>query len=492
MEEEANMEKDKNSLIARASGLKTKEYIAYALGDAGGCLAFSLVTSVLQTYYTDVLILSPLFIMIMLVAARIWDAINDPIMGRICDTVKASRHGRYRVWLLYAAVPLAISAVILFIRFPGFGKDPANNLPAYVYAAATYILFGMVYTVLQIPYGSLASVITLDVRERSRLSVFRSVGAAFGSIPVMALSMLCFTTDKTTGEAIVKYNVLLTGVIVMAGLSLICLVFSFLGTKERVRTEPKTPAKGDTRRAVKIVLQSRPLLSLSIAAMLLLAGQMFTQSYYVYLIRYYFGKGGIFVSLPTILTYFPMAILMLFTPKLARRFGKKEITAWGMAAAAAANFGMFFLKFLPAEKALMPFMALCLISGFGLNFFVLQLWAMATDAIDDIEVKTGSRDNGTAYSFLNFFRKLGQAVSAIAVNGALLAMGYFSTASSGKFIFTGEQLETMYVMATIIPAVMFTLMALILLLWYPLSKDKVEILQEQKEEYLRNTTGDPQ
>ena len=71
-------------------------------------------------------------------------------------------------------------------------------------------------------------------------------------------------------------------------------------------------------------------------------------------------------------------------------------------------------------------------------------------------------------------------------------MGYFSTASSGKFVFTGEQLETMYVMATIIPAVMFTLMALILLLWYPLSKDKVETLQEQKEEYLRNTAGDPQ
>ena len=473
------------SMIAQASGLKTKEYTAYALGDAGGCLAFSLVTSILQTYYTDVLILSPMFIMVMLVVARIWDAINDPIMGRICDTVKVSRFGRYRVWMLYVALPLAISAILLFVKFPGFGADPGHNTPAYVYAAITYILFGMIYTMHQIPYGSLASVITMDVKERSKLSVFRAAGATIGSMPVMVLSMMCFVTDKTTGESIVKYDVLMTGVVIMSVLSMICLILAFSGTRERVKTQPAPRAKGDTARALKIVFRNKPMLSLACVAMLLLAGQMFTQSYYIYLIRYYFGKGGIFVSLPTILTYLPMAILMGFTPALVHRFGKKEITQWGMAVAAVANLLMFFLKFLPAEQALWPFMILCLISGFGLNLFVLQLWAMAGDAIDDIEVSTGSRDNGTAYSFLNFFRKLGQVISAIAVNGALLAMGYYTTVSSGTFTFAQSQLETMYVMATILPAIMFGLMALMLFVWYPLSKEKVEALQTRKEEFLR-------
>jgi len=214
-----------------------------------------------------------------------------------------------------------------------------------------------------------------------------------------------------------------------------------------------------------------------------LAGQMFTQSYYVYLIRYYFGKGGIFVSLPTILTYIPMAILMAFTPKLARKYGKKEITSVGMIIAAAANFLMFFLKFLDPAAALMPFMFLCFVSGFGLNLFVLQLWAMAGDAIDEIEVTTGSKDNGTAYAFLNFFRKLGQVISAIAVNAALLAMGYYDTASTLEFKFTGAQLSLMYVLATLIPAVMFALMALFLIVWYPLSKEKVTQLQAKKEAY---------
>lgn len=478
------MEDSQNSMIAKASGLKTREYVCYALGDAGGCLVFGLVTSLLQTYYTDVLILSPLFIMLMFVAARIWDAVNDPIMGRICDTAKVSVKGRYRVWLLRVAVPLALSSILMFIRFPGFG-NAGNNLPAYIYATITYILFGMVYTILQIPYGSLASVITLDVRERSKLSVFRAVGAALGSMPVMVLAMFCFVTDKTTGESIVRYNVLIIGVVVLSLLSLVALLFSYSGTKERVVSEPKPHKKGDAFKSIGTILKNKSMLSLSMVAMFLLAGQMFTQSYYVYLIRYYFGKGGIFVTLPTILTYIPMAILMLFTPRLARKYGKKEITSVGMAVAAFANLLMFFLKFIPAGSALWPFMILCLISGFGLNFFVLQLWAMAADAIDAIEVESGSSDSGTAYSFLNFFRKLGQVISAIAVNGALLAMGYYDTASSGSFVFSAGQLDTMYVLATLIPAAMFTLMALFLFVWYPLSRKKVEELQVEKETLLQ-------
>ena len=473
---------EEKSVIQRASGLRTAEYVCYALGDAGGCLVFGLVTSILQTYYTDVLILSPFFIMIMFVLTRVWDAVNDPIMGRICDTAKVSKHGRYRVWFLRVAIPLAIASILLFCKFPGFGT-PGDNLPAYIYATVTYVAWGMIYTMLQIPYGSLASVITLDDKERSKLSVFRAVGAALGSMPVMVLSMLCFSTDKTTGQSIVKYDVLLTGVIAMALLSMIALLFAFLGTKERVKAEPKHHEKGAAGKALKLIFGNKSMLSISVVAMLLLAGQMFTQSYYVYLIRYYFGKGGIFVSLPTILTYIPMAILMAFTPKLARKYGKKEITSVGMIIAAAANFLMFFLKFLDPAAALMPFMFLCFVSGFGLNLFVLQLWAMAGDAIDEIEVTTGSKDNGTAYAFLNFFRKLGQVISAIAVNAALLAMGYYDTASTLEFKFTGAQLSLMYVLATLIPAVMFALMALFLIVWYPLSKEKVTELQAKKEAY---------
>ena len=115
--------------------------------DAAGCLIFSLVTTLLQKYYTDILHLSPLFIMLMFIGARIWDAINDPIMGRIADTVKPSKYGRYRPWVLYAAIPLAVSGVLMFVKTPGMG-EPESVVSTCVYATVTYVLFGMIYTML--------------------------------------------------------------------------------------------------------------------------------------------------------------------------------------------------------------------------------------------------------------------------------------------------------------------------------------------------------
>ena len=168
------------SFIARTSGLKGKDYLGYAMVDAAGCLVFSLVTTLLQKYYTDIFHLSPMFIMVMFIVARIWDAINDPMMGRICDTVKPSKYGRYKQWFLYIAAPLAILSILMFVKWPGLGED-GHYTQTCIYATVTYILFGMAYTVLQIPYGSLASVVTTDEGERNKLSVFRSIGAALGS-----------------------------------------------------------------------------------------------------------------------------------------------------------------------------------------------------------------------------------------------------------------------------------------------------------------------
>ena len=111
-----SMEKS-TEYISRTSGLKLKDYAGYALVDTAGCLIFSLVTTLLQKYYTDILHISPLFIMLMFIGARIWDGINDPIMGRIADTTKPSKYGRYRAWILYASIPLAISGMLMFAKF---------------------------------------------------------------------------------------------------------------------------------------------------------------------------------------------------------------------------------------------------------------------------------------------------------------------------------------------------------------------------------------
>ncbi len=479
------------SYIARTSGLKAKDYVGYAMIDAAGCLVFSLVTSILQKYYTDVFNLSPLFIMFMFIGARVWDAVNDPIMGRICDTVKPTKYGRYRQWFLYISFPLAIATVFMFIKWPGLGGD-VNYVGTCIYATVTYIVWGMLYTVLQIPYGSLASVVTTDAGERSKLSVYRAIGSALGSIPIFVL--ISFVYKKRVdasgnfvygenGQIItdMQYKPVIIGVIVMAICSALLLLLAFTMNKERVVTKPAKPEKGATRKAVKTLFASRAFIAISLAAMLLLAGQMFTQSFYLYLFNDYFNANWMNLASQAC-TYSPMIILMFFMPKLARTVGKKEVCAVGTAIAALANLALFLMRGVEPSKLMWIFLVMCLISGCGLTTLVLQIWAMATDAIDDIEVKSGTNDVGTAYSVFNFFRKLGQVVAAVCVNGALLGMNYKYEKGAVQ---TLENLKKMYDLATLIPAIMFAVMALILFVLYPLSKSRVEALQLLKEEKLK-------
>ncbi len=481
------------SFIARTSGLKGKDYLGYAMVDAAGCLVFSLVTTLLQKFYTDIFHLSPLFIMVMFIVARVWDAINDPMMGRICDTVKPSKYGRYKQWFLYIAAPLAMFSILMFVKWPGLGED-GHYTQTCIYATITYIFFGMAYTVLQIPYGSLASVVTTDEGERNKLSVFRSIGAALGSIPVLLIASFAYAKrlDEAgnvvigeNGKAItdLQYKPVIIGVIIMSICSMLMLLVCFVLNKERVKTKPQPKTKGATVKAIKTLFGNRAFISISLTAMLLLAGQMFTQSFYTYVFDDYFHANWMNLATQAC-TYSPMIIMMFILPKLARKIGKKEVCQVGVAIAALANIVLFFLRGMDPSILMWIFLVMCFISGCGLTTVVMQLWSMATDATDDIEVTTGSRDDGTAYSVFNFFRKLGQVISAICVNGALMGMNYKYNKGAVQ---TLENLKKMYDLATLIPAIMFGLMALILFVFYPLSRQKVTELQDLKEQKLKES-----
>ena len=219
-------------------------------------------------------------------------------MGRIADTVRPGKHGRYKQWFLWIAAPLALSAVLMFLKFPGIGEE-GHVVATCVYATATYIFFGMAYTVLQIPYGSLASVVTTDDRERSKLSVWRSIGAAVGSIPVLLIASFAYekrldaagqVVIGENGKAITDmvYRPVIIGVVIMAVVSLVMLLVAFVLNKERVKTKPQPREKGAAVKALRIVMRNRAFLAISLVGMLLLAGQMFTQSFYTYLFDDYF------------------------------------------------------------------------------------------------------------------------------------------------------------------------------------------------------------
>ena len=463
------------SYIQRTSGIKARDKIGYAMGDVASCLVFGLTQSILNKYYTDVLEIGVLSVMIMTIVARIWDAINDPIWGWIIDGAKASHTGRYRRWIQIFAVPVALSAVLMFADVRGFS---AGGKVAWIYV--TYILFGMLYTCINIPYGSLAQVITSSDKERSSLSVFRSIGSTFGAMPAMVLASMCYVR-LADGSSRMDYHKVLVGVIVIAVLSVLAYYLCYAWTKERVQVTPAPRKRGQTKKVIAILLKSRPFMAVSLASMLFLAAQMFGQGYNTYLFDHYFHKTGL-TMLPTVFQYLPVAVIMFFATRLGNRFGRREVCAYGILLAAVFYLALFVLALFGISSVWL-YLAACLASGVGTAFIFLLVWAMTTDAIDYNKVTFGLNDEATSYAFYSFMRKLGQTVATVLINVPLLRIGYSGSKLNTEGL-TPEALRHMYNSSVMIPAVLFLLVFVILRWFYPLSKQRVAELQTEKEKVL--------
>ncbi|MCR5004888.1 MAG: glycoside-pentoside-hexuronide (GPH):cation symporter [Clostridiales bacterium] len=446
--------------------LSIKNYIGYALGDMDGVITFGTIGSFLQMFYTDVLHISLPKITVLMLIARIWEAINDPICGALIDSRKPTKFGRFRPYVFWFSVPLAIVFVLTFIKIPGLSENQYL-----IYAYITYILYGMLYTAVNIPYGSMASAMTNDLKERSTLSVIRSLGAGFGSAPgQILLPLFVYSTVAETGAKYLHAGKLTTGVIILAGFSVIIYFAFFKLTREYI------PAKHhenrhDTFYRLTELSKNRPFMMLCLASMLLIAGSMYTQTVFNYLFKNYYGKPGMF-SLVTVFNYIPMLALMPFMGKFVERFGKKEICSFGSLIAAIAFLILFFMK----TESPYVFLVVILLGGFGLSFFTLEVWAMVTDVIDYNEMKNQHRREATTYASFSFFRKLGQTLAGIGATMAMAAIGY--NTAEGVVEQTAAVNNGIYTIATIVPFIMYLAMFLFLQFGYNLTKKYVQTVRE--------------
>lgn len=454
-------------------GIKMKDKIGYALGDMGGLLTFSLIGAFQNKFYTDVLGISPAKIVVLILVARIWDAINDPIWGSIIDSRKPTKNGKFRPYIFWFSIPLAVSAVLMFTVIPHLSE--AKYL---LFAYITYIAYGMMYTAVNIPYGSLASVITDDEKERSTLSMFRSIGAGVGGLPgTIILPMVVYTTTiSASGEKIQTLNgtKLTICVAILSAISVAVYFAHYKMTKERIAPPEKVKNDYNVFVTIKDLMKNRPFVMLCIASMLLIAFQFYYQSTYTYLFADYYHSAGLY-SLVTICTYLPMAIFIPIMNKLIDRFGKKELCAFGLGFAAIANFVLFFLK----TSSPYVFLAMTFLSGLGQTFFVLEVWALVMDVIDYHELRTHRREEGTAYSFFSFTRKLGQTLAGVGLNALLAVIAYDADASKAGQSLPTETLSKLYNISTLIPAIMLAVMFVVLMFGYNLGKAKIAELHQQ-------------
>ena len=452
------------------------EAIGYLFGDMGNLFVLTFVSTYLKVFYTDCLLpghgvdatristdLTVLFLVI-----RLWDAINDPLWGIIVDTRRPTNNGKFRPYLKTVSVPLGISTALCFLNIQNYISSYAMLL---AFAYITYCVYGMLYTGINIPYGSLASAITDDPNGRTLLSTMRSIGAGVGGAAVTLVAQSIIYDDGT------KLNPEKTfvAVCVLSALSIAAYMTCYKTTKERVIYSPEKK-KVNLKLTYGTLFKSRPFMTVTIAG-LVISGLLQFGSFNQYLTKNYFGNSDLSIWL-TISNYAPMVLLILFCPKLAAKFGKKELCTAGLVLSTLSSLVMCFIgpnEYLQANP--WPFLLLNFGVGAGYSFVSILNWAVVTDVIDYQEDVTGIKNESAIYAVYTFARKVGQTIADSGGLQLLYRYAKYDPESSGVVGYIPGVGDRMYKMVTRVMAGGYFIIFL-LFLFYPLNKKKLAELQE--------------
>ena len=445
---------------ARPFGLRDK--IGYLFGDFGNDFTFIFSSSFLLKFYTDIMGVSAAVVGVVMMIARFVDAFTDVTMGRICDKSRTTPAGKFKPWIKRMCGPVAISSFLIYQS----GLKDMGMAFKIGYLFVTYILWGSVfYTAINIPYGSMASAISPDAGDRQSLSSYRSIGAALAGL-FIGVGVPLVAYDKIDGLSVLNGGrfTLIAGV--FSALAVICYLICYSLTTERVKTETTTEAreKNSLVNMLANALKNRALISIIAASVTMLLAQLTLQSMSNYVYPNYYGNTDA-QAVSTLIMTLTMFVAAALAKPLASKFGKAEISIAANFAAAGISVLLFFIK----PQNVWAYVALTSLSWLGLGLFTMVSWALVTDVIDYSELKNGIREDGTVYALYSFARKLGQAGAAGLSGGLLTLVGYSDATAFDKDVLNG-----IFNISTILPAIGFTLLALILLFWYPLHKKQVE------------------
>lgn len=458
------------------NAISVKEAFGYLFGDMGNLFVLTFVSTYLKVFYTDCLLpghgvpaakistdLTVLFLVI-----RLWDAVNDPLWGIIVDTRKPSKNGKFRPYLKAVTVPLALSTVLCFLNIQNVVSSYTVLL---IFAYVTYCAFGMMYTAMNIPYGSLASAITDDPNGRTLLSMFRSIGSGVGGAAVTLVAQKLIYDDG----AQLNPQKTFVAACVLSALSIAAYLTCYKTTRERVLYAP-VKQKLNLKLTYGTLFKSRPFLTVTLSG-LLMSGLLQYNSFNQYLTKNYFENADLSILL-TISTYAPMVIMILFVPKLSAKFGKKELSTAGLALATLS--GVLLCLIGPNEHLRThpaPFFAINFGVGAGYCFLSILTWAIVTDVIDYQENVTGIKNESAIYAVYTFARKVGQTV---ADSGGLQLLYRYAkydpeTRAIGYIPGVGDRIYRMITVGlTLAYAITF-----ILFLLYPLNKKNLDKLHEE-------------
>ena len=401
-----------------------RDSVAYAAGDLGCNMSFALKGTIMPLFWTQVMGLSAWY-SLLIVILQVWDAINDPLIGTMIDSDRRKyRRNKFLQYIWFGSIGLIVGGALCFLPFPG-----APEWAKIIIFMAGYIIWDAFYTVANVPYGSLLSLISKDPADRASLSAWRSIGSIVGNmLPMVILPFLVYNDDQSLNGPMVFVAALVMGV-----LGFICFQFMIKNTEIRVDTEVTTGEEMPKFNVIKAMgnfLKNRPAVGATLAAMGMFIGMQGANTAVSVTFQIYFKNAQI----SGLISMFSMIPIVVFTPmarKMVMKYGKKELSVVGSICyiVGAAVLLLAPLGIIPIAENntgldLVMYVIAQLIMALGMGIYSTVSWAMMGDAIDYNEWKTGNREEGIVYSLHSFFRKLAQGVGPAVALTIMQGMGY--------------------------------------------------------------------
>ena len=394
-----------------------RDNLAYAAGDFGCNMSFAL-KGTMFIFWTQFMQMDTLVYSGLLLLCQIWDAINDPLIGTIIANAKRTNYkrGKFLAYVWLGSLGLLVAGSCCFLPFPG-----APSMVKNILFVGGYILWDAFYTIANVPYGSLLSLISEDPGDRASLSAWRSVGSLVGNmLPMVLLPFLMYVDNVLVGER-VFFIALIMGV-----LGFISFQFMIRNTVIRVETAVslnEDQPKFNILKAMGNFLKNRPAVGATVAAMGMFIGQSGAAAAVTVMFQSYFKD----VTMQGITSMFSMIPIIVFTPlarKLVGMFGKKELSSFGAVVCVIVTALLLIIPIPANGTGVIIYIAIQLVYAIGLGIYSTVSWALMGDAIDYNEWKTGAREEGTVYSLHSFFRKLAQGVGPSLCGVLMTMVGY--------------------------------------------------------------------
>ena len=413
-----------------------KDEIGYVFGDMAGSFVNLFVDAYFLIFCTNVLGISAGWMGTLFLVARLWDAINDPIMGSFPDRWMIGKSGdKFKPWIKIFMIPLALSGVLCFFNVP------LEGIALHAYVAFAYVLYGMSYTGTSMPFGAMASVVSDDPIQRSKLSRARSIGGTIvGIVGLSIVPVVCF--DKQSNILPERFTLI---AVVFGVLSIISYFVLLNLTQERIRQNSEKAEKFNYGKVLKATVHNRPLIGVMVAtlgSMLFITGSNQVRSY---IFKEYYARTDV-MSIISLATIPILVICFPLVPKLVAKFGKKAT----LMAAIVSSTIFSVIPVVMEIKNVYIYSALVVLGTIGQTVFTMLIWALVTDCLDYSEWKFNERSDGSMYSLYTFSRKIGSTIASTGVSFGLAAIGFVS---GSNVVQTAEAVNGIYFLVNIIPVV---------------------------------------